>query len=297
MKRVLRVVLLALLALLACALLAALAVFARNEWLIRQPPNAPAPIAVAPGDQRPTLILLHGAGLNGRMWDAVRRELNPAWRVIALDLPGHGARRNEAFTLPAATEAIAQAARTVAPAPVLLVGDSLGGYSAMAAAAAVPPEQLRGLMIGGVGATSGHRQMLEYLRDAPVIAATALVVDSDDFVARALALLGLNAQDARNVVDAGTSITAVPLAVRALLYVDFRPKLAAVSQPVLIVNGSGDTRALAQEDALLAAAPNATRYRFENTGHGVSMRRSAEFAAQLNAFAVRAFAVSDRPKP
>lgn len=41
----------------------------------------------------PTLVLLHGATLNSHMWDAVRRDLNPKYRVIAPDLPGHGARR------------------------------------------------------------------------------------------------------------------------------------------------------------------------------------------------------------
>ena len=41
----------------------------------------------------PTLVLLHGATLNSHIWDAVRRDLNPKYRVIAPDLPGHGARR------------------------------------------------------------------------------------------------------------------------------------------------------------------------------------------------------------
>ncbi len=53
----------------------------------------------------PTLILLHGATLNGRMWDPVRRALDPRWRVLTPDLPGHGARSAERYTLPTAGEA------------------------------------------------------------------------------------------------------------------------------------------------------------------------------------------------
>lgn len=97
------------------------------------------------------------------MWDAVRRDLNPSYRVIALDLPGHGAHADGRFTLAAATAAVAAAARSVAPAPVLLVGDSLGGYTAMAAASAVPAKQLRGLMIGGASSNFGHAKLFGYL--------------------------------------------------------------------------------------------------------------------------------------
>ena len=86
----------------------------------------------------PVLILLHGATLNGRMWDPVRRYLDPAYRVIAPDLPGHGTRRNEPYTVEAAVAAAVAAAQSVAPAPVILVGDSLGGYTSIASASALP---------------------------------------------------------------------------------------------------------------------------------------------------------------
>ncbi len=91
----------------------------------------PPAIDTAPGSHKPTLILLHGAGLNAHMWDAVIRDIDPRWRVLSIDLPGHGARSAEWYSLPAARDAVASAARSVAPAPVVLAGDSLGGYTAM----------------------------------------------------------------------------------------------------------------------------------------------------------------------
>ena len=111
----------------------------------------------------PVLILIHGATGNGRMWDAVRRHLGTRWAVIAPDLPGHAARRDEPFTLAAAVETVAAAVRSVAPRPVVLAGDSLGGYTALAAAAAVPAGQLRGLVLAGCTANmtgSALRQLV-----------------------------------------------------------------------------------------------------------------------------------------
>src|SRR5579871_4456644 len=97
----------------------------------------------------PVLILLHGATLNGRMWDPVRRLLDPRWRVLTPDLPGHGARQSERYTLLAAAAAVADAAREAENAPLVVAGDSLGGFSAMAAAAGLPRAQLKGLILGG----------------------------------------------------------------------------------------------------------------------------------------------------
>ena len=96
--------------------------------------------------------MIHGATLNGRMWDAVRRSLGSRWQVLAPDLPGHGARRDEPFTMPGAVATVVAAAQSVAPAPVVLAGDSLGGFTAMAAASAPPVSRLKGLVLGGCSA-------------------------------------------------------------------------------------------------------------------------------------------------
>ena len=72
----------------------------------------------------PVLILLHGAGGNQAMWNPVRRHLDPRWRVVALDLPGHGSKSDGHFTLEGAVETVAAEVRRLAPARVVLVGDS-----------------------------------------------------------------------------------------------------------------------------------------------------------------------------
>src|SRR6476619_3478220 len=100
--------------------------------------------------QKSVLVLLHGATANGRMWDPVRRILEArGYRVLTPDLPGHGARRGETYTLEGAVETVRKAVASVAPAPVVVAGDSLGGYTTMASAGALPAAQLRGIVASG----------------------------------------------------------------------------------------------------------------------------------------------------
>lgn len=280
--------------LVAAGLLVVLAFAGLVEWeRHRATPRTTAPTfeahAAGASADAPVLILLHGAGLNGRMWDPVRRHLDPRWRVIALDLPNHGSRRDEVFTLDAAVATVAAAARSVAPAPVLLVGDSLGGYTAMASAAALPREQLRGLVLAGSSGKRGLAQVFGYLQGLVFTRILALRYDEREFAAKALPLFGVAQADQPAIVAAGVNTRAVSTAVRSLLFFDFYRALAAAPQPVLIVNGDLDRGAIAGESALVAAARQAATHRFQNTGHGVSMRRSAEFAAVVNDFAARTF--------
>ncbi|MES2148948.1 MAG: alpha/beta fold hydrolase [Pseudomonadota bacterium] len=245
----------------------------------------------------PVLILLHGAGLNGHMWDPVRRGLDARYRVIALDLPGYGSRLNETFTLEAATATVVSAARSVAPAQLVLVGDSLGGYTAMAAARLLPPEQLRGLVVGGCSANfEGMRALtLNYLKNLFIVKMVRTFFDEQKFLSKALANDGMSPDDGKAILAAGASLRALPASIRSLLFIDFRAKLADIEQPVLIVNGTLDHRAMNQEPSFLAAARHPSNYHFDHSEHGVSMRRSAGFAALVNDFAATAFSASQAP--
>lgn len=281
-------------------LVCAVGVLGHNEWRrLRAGGDAAAThAATVPGGDAaaPVIVLLHGAGLNGHAWDPVRRQLEPRWRVVAPDLPGHGADRARIYTLQSATQQVAGLARAVAPAPVILVGDSLGGYTAMAAARSVPPSQLRGVVVSGAGTGMRHRAALAYLRDAPLVRAMTATIDVRTRVDGLLKSMGYAEPDRRAVLDAGIELDAVPAAVRDLLYVDFRGRVAGLDVPLLIANGSLDVNAVAQEDELAAAAKHAQRHRFEGIEHGVSMRRSAEFARLVDEFASRVFAAG-RPSP
>lgn len=96
---------------------------------------------------------MHGSRLASSQWAPQVALLQGHVDLTLVDLPGHGVRVEEAFTLERCVEVIDEAIRAVpSPTPVVLVGHSLGGYAAMAYAAA-RPDALDGLVLAGSSAT------------------------------------------------------------------------------------------------------------------------------------------------
>lgn len=242
----------------------------------------------------PTIILIHGATLNGASWAPVRRHLEPRWRVLAPDLPGHGRRRNEVFTLDGAVQTVLAAVREAAPAPVILVGDSLGAYTAQAAAASLPQERLKGLVLGGASNQFRGPALWPHIGKAWLFRAMFAITDERKLVARKIPGLlreefGMSEADARATLDAGVSMSVFPQAVKALHGFDFRGRLANITQPTVFVNGDLDRFHVRSEAAYVAAAQDAEVHRFADCEHGVSLRRSEAFAGLVDGFARRVF--------
>lgn len=89
------------------------------------------------------LVLVHGTQMNAGQWTGYADLLGPDVDLVAIDLPGHGARRDERFTWSGALAAIDAAVRPAGetdPLPVVLGGHSLGGYLSMAYAHRYPDE-------------------------------------------------------------------------------------------------------------------------------------------------------------
>ncbi len=101
---------------------------------------------------RTRLVLVHGSRVSGVQWAAHRRWLEPEFEVLTPDLPSHGSRAGEPFTMETAAAAIALDVDSAAPAqPVVVAGHSLGGYAAMEYAAR-HPRALTGLVTVGAAA-------------------------------------------------------------------------------------------------------------------------------------------------
>jgi len=100
------------------------------------------------------LVLVHGSRLSASQWaPQTSRLAGEDWLdLVVPDLPGHGDRADEPFTLDRAVGAVAAAveAEPVAGA-VVLAGHSLGGYVAATYAAAYP-RRLDGLVLLGAAA-------------------------------------------------------------------------------------------------------------------------------------------------
>jgi pimeloyl-ACP methyl ester carboxylesterase len=238
---------------------------------------------------KPAIILIHGAGLNGASWDPVRRHLDPRFNVITPDLPGHGSRIGEPFTLAGAVATVAAAAKQAGPVPLLVGGDSLGGYTSAAAASALPSHQLKGLVLSGCTANlSGFGVLLPFRLKGAMIRLMSMLMSPariDKALAKQFAAFGLSPEDTRAIMAAGANPGIFPQAVAALKDVDFRSKVATIEQPVLFVNGGLDKIFVRQEAAFIAVARAPQQHRFAQSEHGVSLLRSREFAGLVNDFA------------
>lgn len=85
--------------------------------------------------QHPPVVFVHGVRTSSAIWlHQVAALTHLGHPVATVDLPGHGDRSHERFTLDSALAAIDDAVRRF-PTPPLLVGLSLGGYTSLAYAA------------------------------------------------------------------------------------------------------------------------------------------------------------------
>lgn len=118
------------------------------------------------GDAEPVVTLLHGAGLNAHTWDTTILALGlPA---IAVDLPGHGDsswREDADYSGGTNATAVAAALAEWTTQPQVLVGQSLGGLTA-AALAAAHPELVRELVViditPGVAGNGGGKPVRDF---------------------------------------------------------------------------------------------------------------------------------------
>ena len=235
----------------------------------------------------PVLILLHGAGGNQAMWNPVRRHLDPRWRVIVLDLPGHGSNSDGHYTIAAAVQAVADEVRKLGASRVVLVGDSLGGYTSMASALALPPERVAGLAIGGCTQNITGKTLRQLRTRKFMVGIMAALLGQKRLVAKSAAALVkkgiLGQEDVDALVAGGMRLAAWGEAVDSLANRDFLADVPKIAAPILFINGDKDAGPVAGEAAFVAAARHASTQRFA-CEHGVSLWMPAEFADAVNGF-------------
>ncbi|MDB4931352.1 MAG: putative hydrolase [Myxococcaceae bacterium] len=100
------------------------------------------------GGDGPPMLLLHGLGGSVDNWMRVAPDLTRGHRVLAVDLPGFGRSplAGRAATLDGYVDLVAALLRQRVREPVVLVGNSMGGLTALLTAAQ-HPELVRGLVL------------------------------------------------------------------------------------------------------------------------------------------------------
>lgn len=86
------------------------------------------------GDSGPVMLLLHGAGASLHSWADMRPYAASAFRVLAIDLPGHGfseAFASGAYTIGRTANGVVDLLEALSVMPEILVGHSAGAAIAM----------------------------------------------------------------------------------------------------------------------------------------------------------------------
>ena len=230
----------------------------------------------------PPIVFVHGTRLSRTMWRAQMDDLRDTYRVVALDLPGHGRRADRPFTLTAASDEVALAIEEVAGGRAIVVGLSLGAYVAMDLAAR-RPELVRGLVLSGATTEPVGLLATPYL-------ALAWVMERFD----GPGLDALNAWFFRSrfppsiadpIVAGGFWSAGGAEALRAIVGERFAPRLAAYPGPTLIVNGEWDLLFRLAAGTFARSARDPRRVRLRGATHLANLDRPAAFS-----FAVRRFA-------
>lgn len=234
-----------------------------------------------------TVVLLHSLGTDHRLWLPQIGPLARTHRVLAPDTRGHG---RSGWAEPTSTQTwVSDLIRVLDEAGcdrAALVGVSLGGIQALAAAADHPAR------VRGVVAADSFAQLTEEEAQAK----TSALVD----VARTAGMAGLADQYVRTTFTvsplpdaaeqvrsaiAGMNVEAYAATARACFGVALEDRLPAVRCPVLVMWGERDAKAPRELSARIAAAvPGATLTVVPSAGHLSNAENPEFFTRQVKDF-------------
>ncbi|WP_017568871.1 alpha/beta fold hydrolase [Nocardiopsis halotolerans] len=219
------------------------------------------------------IVLVHGLRVSGSMWRPQVELLEDEGRVVVVpDLPGHGSRRGEEFSLGTAVDAVLGAIDAVGG-RALLVGLSLGGFVSIAAAGAAP-----GRVAGLVAAscTAKPAQLLAQVYRIPAVLMDRLP-DRGAAVNERFHRLTLRDGAAEAVLGGGLAVEAATAVIDAVSEMDVLAALAAYEGPVWLINGARDHFRI-HEKQFFDACVDGRLVNVPRAGHMVSLDQPVNFA-------------------
>jgi len=219
------------------------------------------------------VVLVHGLRGSSAEW-APQRDILEAHGhpVVVVELPGHGSRIGEPFSIGESLVTVADAVRSLGTSPVFIVGRGLGGHLAVECGSLIDT-------VGGVVAVGCGTQALSWVLDSYRIASTSTHHMLPDRGA------SFSSAASSAFVRAGSSGAVAPSehfadTLRQLDALDTRQALSRLEVPVWLLNGRFD-RFWMQEHAFLAAAQRHRLVRQPGVRLAARFRRPVETARLL----------------
>jgi pimeloyl-ACP methyl ester carboxylesterase len=213
----------------------------------------------------PPAVLLHGSGSSARTWDRFASRLTVAgYRAIAVDLRGHAtSARPRDYSLRSLRDDVLDLLETLALRDAVLIGHSVGGYAALAAALHAP-DRIARLVLEDLAAPPRRSGSMGRVNPFQVVAAVAgILATRPDYDLRALGSLlrQLSRTDS-----------------------DWWERLGDVRQPTLILSGGPASCIPPQRLADVTAAIPGARLATIPVGHRVHSLAPDRFADEVLGF-------------
>ena len=225
------------------------------------------------------VVLVHGIRTSATMWRAQVADLQERGiPADALDLPGHGTRMAEEFTLESAFATIDDAVRDAATrGPVLLVGHSMGGLLCIEYVGREDPPPVAGFLAASCTAIPRGLGLRTY---------RLLARGFDSLPDRGMWLTNrlldriLPDETRADFGAGGYALDAQDIALGSLSVLDLLAALHRIHVPLWFVNGQYDQLRV-NERLFLRLAPHAELIVVPRTTHHVTVMRPAVFNAVL----------------
>jgi pimeloyl-[acyl-carrier protein] methyl ester esterase len=238
------------------------------------------------------LVMLHGWGMHGGIWNDTAAQLGQHFQVHCVDLPGHGASAlMDAFTLDNVVDQLAARFDM----PITLCGWSLGGQIALHWARQ-HPQQVERLVL--VASTPCFAEREDWPFGMPQHALLQFAADLEkNFAAtlrRFLALQVRGSEGERELLATlreslfsrgEPDLDALRGGLEILRLADLRDVLPEIMQPILVIAGERDKLTPHEASEYLAGnMPNSRLAIIKGAAHAPFLSHAAEFAENVTGF-------------
>ena len=240
----------------------------------------------------PSIVLLHGWGMNLRVFDTLATALARDHAVTAIDLPGHGRSPWRAGLTP---ESAADLLLEALPERAALLGWSLGGQLALCMAARCPERVERLVLVASTPRFTKHADWPHGLEPAALQRVAAGMTRApgpmlEEFLA--LQVRGGAASEAtlatlrQALADGGAARReALSAGLQWLADTDLRARARALHLPVLLLSGQNDrVTPPGAARAFAALLPQARAVELRRAAHALLLSHRDALLAELRAF-------------